>query len=219
MKSIKNSLLVVLGCVVVLLVWLWHNTQVRLSNYQEQVQKLEVSSQSFSEKLTKDSIKIVEQEQIILSQKDAIELGLLEVEKLKNIKSKVTVVTKTTIDSVFIPFETVLEVHDTIYHTGTIEVPKRFKLINTDYSINGIVLSSGINIDSLRLFNEMSVTIGEKRNGIFKKPTAIVEIQNSNSYLNTVRMNNVIIEKQKRFYDRPLFWGGIGLVTGIILTK
>jgi len=81
--DIQKSLLVVLGCVVAFLVWQLCNTQVRLSSFKKQIGKLQLDNQFFEEKLSKDSVKIAEQEQIIISQKDAIELGILEIENLK----------------------------------------------------------------------------------------------------------------------------------------
>ena len=86
MKNLrKNTLLVVFGSIIVFLVWLLWDSQTRLNSFKEQVSKFEISKQFFNEAISNDSTIIAEQEQIILSQKEAIELGVLEVEKLKKV--------------------------------------------------------------------------------------------------------------------------------------
>ena len=122
----KNTLLVVLGLIIVYLVWHLYNGQVRLNSFKNEISKLDVSNQYFKETLSSDSIKIASQKQIILSQKDAIRLGVLEVDNLKKVKSQVRTITKIKIDSVLIAFKDTLLLTDTIYNVGVIKVPKRF---------------------------------------------------------------------------------------------
>jgi len=217
MKNINKSLLVVLCLIIALLVWLLSNSRERLSKYQNQISKYSNLEQDFNERILKDSSRLVEQEQIILSQKEAIDLGLLEIKRLKKIKSKVSTITITKIDTFYIPFKEVLHIHDTIYPIGTLKTPKRFELSNPFYGINGVVLTNGIVIDSLGIKNRMDITIGQKRNGIFKKSTPIVEVVNSNPYVQTLSMQNVIIEDKKRFYESKLFWFGAGVLGGVLI--
>ena len=217
--DIQKSLLVVLGCIIAFLVWQLCNTQVRLSSFKEQIGKLELDRQLFEETLTEDSIKLAEQEQLILSQKDAIELGILEIENLKKVKSQVKTITEIKIDSVLVPFKETIYISDTIYPKGIIEVPKRFNLIEEHYSFDGLILKQGLLIDSLSIPNEMKLTIANKSGGIFRKSIPIVKLENTNPYLSTIDMKNVIIEDEKKFYDRKVFWLGVGLIGGIIIMK
>ena len=64
-----------------------------------------LGEQVFIEKINVNGEKIIEQEQIILSQKDALAHNLLELEELKKVQSQVVIQTNTIIDSVFIPFD------------------------------------------------------------------------------------------------------------------
>jgi hypothetical protein len=217
--DIQKSLLVVLGCVVAFLVWQLCNTQVRLSSFKKQIGKLQLDNQFFEEKLSKDSVKIAEQEQIIISQKDAIELGILEIENLKKIKGQVKTITEIRIDSVPVPYTETIYISDTIYPKGVIEVPKRFNLTKEHYSFNGLILKEGLLVDSIVIPNEMKLTIGNKSGGIFRKSIPIVKLENTNPYLSTIDMKNVIIEDEKKFYDRKVFWLGVGLIGGIIIMK
>jgi hypothetical protein len=219
LKINSKSLLVVLACIVVFLVWLLYNTQVRLFEFKNQVSKLETTNQEFTQRLTKDSLVIAEQGQIILGQKDAIRLGLLEVDRLKKVKSQVKTITKIQIDSVVVPYLDTLRLTDTVYRKGTINVPKRFLVAQDHYTLGGLVRLNDVMFDSVLVTNEMKITIGQKNNGFFKKTTPIVEVENSNPYINVVDMNNVVIENKKRIYERPLFWAGVGLLGGIIIAK
>lgn len=220
MKNLrKNTLLVVFGSIIVFLVWLLWDSQTRLNSFKEQVSKFEISKQFFNESLSNDSTIIAEQEQIILSQKEAIELGVLEVEKLKKVKSQVKTITITKIDSVFIEFHDTLRISDTIYPTGTIKVPKRFNLNKEHYRLGGIVLLDGLLVDSLKVKNEMKLTIANKSMGFLKKSKPVVQIENTNPYISTIDMKNIIIEDKRKFYDKKTFWLGLGVLTGLLIVK
>jgi len=217
MKFKQKTLLVVLGCIIAFLVWLLYGSQVRLYSYKNQVDKLEFNSQSFHQSLDNQGKLVAEQEQLILNQKDAIRLYGLEIKDLKKLKSKVVTVTKTVIDSVFIEFHDTLRVSDTIYPKGIIKVPKRFDLSNEHYSLNGLVLLEGLKVDSMAFNNKMKITIGDKKTGWFKKSKPIVKIENSNPYMGTLDMKNVIIEEEKKFYQKNTFWFGLGALGTLIL--
>lgn len=218
-KRLNRTLLVVLGFIVVFLVWQLYNGQVRLNSFKNEVSKLNVDNQYFKEVLSFDSLRIATQQQIILNQKDAIKLGVLEFDGLKKIKSQVKTITKLRIDSVYIEFKDTLLVTDTIYSKGVIRVPKRFEYGETYFNIKGIILENKLLIDSLKLHNEMKLTIGNKRNGLFKKSTPIVKLTNTNPYMTTLDMNNVIIKNDKRFYEKKLFFVGVGVLGTLILVK
>ena len=218
-RLLNNTLLVVFGLIIVYLVWHLYNGQVRLNSFKNEISKLDVSNQYFKETLSSDSIKIASQKQIILSQKDAIRLGVLEVDNLKKVKSQVRTITKIKLDSVFIAFKDTLLLTDTIYNVGVIKVPKRFEYNQPYFNIQGIILQNNLLIDSLKLHNNMKLTIGNKRNGIFKKNTPIVKLTNTNPYMTTLDMNNVIIQKDKKFFDRKVFWCGVGVLGTLIILK
>ena len=215
----SKTLLVVLACIVIFFGWLLYDTQVRLFNYKSQVEKFDLKTQVFTQKLLEDSTKLAEQDQVILTQKDAIRLGLLEIENIKKVKSKVKTITEIQIDSIIVRFTDTLKVSDTIYQKGIIKVPKRFLVAKDNYTLGGVIRTKDILFDSLLIPNTVEITIGYKDNGFLKKSTPIVEVTNSNPYLNIVDMNNVITKENKRFYQKPIFWAGVGLLGGIIIAK
>ena len=176
-----------------------------LNDYKRQVKKLDLQKTEFITMVDKQGLLISEQEQIILSQKDAIEMNLLEIENLKKVNSQVSVVTQTIVDSVFIPFQS-----DTL---------KNFGLYDKWYGLSGIVENRGVKLDSIYFNNDMRITIGYKKNGWFKKPSPIVKIKNENPYSRVVNMQNVVIDNPTKWYEKKGFLIGVGFLGGIVIMK
>jgi hypothetical protein len=65
--------------------------------------------------------------------------------------------------------------------------------------------------------NTSTITIGYKNNGLFKKRVPVVELINSNPYVNTNSVGNIVIEENKSLIVNPKVWGGIGLILGLII--
>jgi hypothetical protein len=215
-KTLVIVLLLVLVC---FLVCGYLSSKAELSHFKNQVTKLDFETQKFKETISENGCRIVEQEQLILSQKDALDLKILEVEKLKKVQSQVIVKTITQIDSVFIPFlETdtiVLNQSDTI--NTYLKVPMDFSILNEFYKIKGVVNTKGINLDSLSFTNKMNITIGSKSQGVFKKPKPIVLITNENPYVNTISMQNVVIKNEIKWYNKKGLWFGVGVALGVAI--
>ena len=73
---------VVLIVAILLLVWRSCEQNAQLSAYKQQMTKFSLGEQSFIETKNKQAQKIIEQEQIILTQKDPIATNLLKIEEL-----------------------------------------------------------------------------------------------------------------------------------------
>jgi hypothetical protein len=215
----KTLVIVLLLVLVSFLVCGYLSSKAELSHFKNQVTKLDFETQKFKETISENGCRIVEQEQLILSQKDALDLKILEVEKLKKVQSQVIVKTITQIDSVFIPFlETdtiVLNQSDTI--NTYLKVPMDFSILNEWYKIKGYVNTKGINLDSLSFTNKMNITIGSKSQGLFKKPKPIVLITNENPYVNTISMQNVVIKNEIKWYNKKGLWFGVGVALGVAI--
>jgi phage antirepressor YoqD-like protein len=190
-----------------------------LNNLKQNLQQLDLKNQKFKTELTSKGDSLSVQRQIILSQKEAINNGLIEIKRLKNIKSKVQVVTKTKVDSIFIPYNQI--VFDS---TSRNEIPKFKSFFNYKdpkdwYSINGFANQKGITIDSLWVKNDYSIYIADKKIGLFKKAKPSVLLVNKNPYTETIKMNNVVIKYDKPFYKKNWFWIAIGAVGGILIMR
>ena len=186
-----------------------------LNDYKIEMRKFKLENLSFEDEINERGERIISQEQIILSQKDAIGQGLLEVNRLKKIKSQVSVVTETIIDTFIVNHtDTIVE-----YRNGDafLKLPQSY-LYETEHLNFGAEISKiGLKVNNISIFNTSSVTIGYKSNGLFRKKSAVVEIQNSNPYVMTNSVGNVIIkEKQNPLTDYKV-WGGLGLILGLII--
>lgn len=215
MKFDRRTLLIVgLVILLILLVCGWWNKRVQLADFRNQVAKFDVKEQKFLTEIGKKGEKLITQEQLILSQKDAIDLNLLQIGRLKKIKSKVIYSTRIVVDSVFVPFTDTLLLRDTIYPVGTLQVPKRFSLMDQHYSFGGIINLDGVLMDSIQFHNELKITLGNKSNGLFRASTPIVEIENSNPYVVTSSLQNIVIKNKKKWWEKQTTWFGIGFGVG-----
>lgn len=206
--------------VVILMLKNIYNSNIRLSNYKNEIKKLEFKEQSYNELLKENGSKIIEQEQIFLSEKDAIENNLLIVKKeLKKVKNQIRYNSNIDIDSVFIFFDK----YDTIYYKDSMFVSKEFNLNEPFYSINGVTKQNGVLIKNVSFNNDMTITIAKKRNGIFKKSTPIIQLDNTNPYITSNSLQNITIKNELKWYEKKsnilLFGLATGIVTGIIITK
>lgn len=186
-------------------------------NLQNNIAQLNFDKQKFETTITKNKQQLSSQSQIILTQKEAIKNGLIQIDRLKKIKSKVRVVTKTKIDTVYVPYTK--KIIDTV--SGKLDYRNYFDYVepNDWFKINGYASKNGLTIDSLSVKNELSIYIADKKLGLFRKSKPSVMVLSKNPYTETVEMSNVIIKNYKPFYKKNLFWGGLGLLGGFLLAR
>ena len=77
-SKIKNNALPICIVILLLLAWQLFSANEKLTDYKNQVVKFKDGEQVFVEKLNKNGYKIAEQEQVILTQRDAIAHNLIE---------------------------------------------------------------------------------------------------------------------------------------------
>ena len=212
----KNNIIII-GLFLVILLMFWKGCQIQndRDNLLNQVSTYQIGEKAFKKKLLEDSSTLSSQTQTILTQEEAIQLGQLKIEgEVKKVASQVRQTQKIIIDSVFVPFIVDNVQYDTIVDNSLVS-PKSFYLDQKWYSIGGKVEEKGILMDSIRIFNESSVTIGWKNAGFLGlKKEPIVEIKNTNPYLEVTKMNNIIVKKKKNIFQSPFFWLGLGVIGG-----
>ena len=213
-----NKILLVCLTLVFILVSQLLSTNAKLNDFKKQVIKFKDGEQYFIQKLNNNGERIAEQDQIILSQKDAIANNLLVIEDLKKVKSQVTIKTITKIDSIFVP---IIDTVDRIVFDGQglafLKLPTKFGIEEEWYSLYSTINNKGMWIDSLSLYNRQTITLGLKSNGIFKSPTPTVTVKNENPFVDVNSLKNVVIKNDTRFYDKKGFWYGIGVGTGLLI--
>jgi len=214
MSKFYRLSLVVLLVAIIFLVWDGCSKNAQLSAYRNKISNYKLKEQDFTEKIAKNGAKIADQQQIILSQKEAIDNELLMLNDFRRVDNQVTIRTRTQIDSVFIPFEKV-KIDTQLVYTC---FDRRFILVTKDYAIYGTSIRDGVRLDSLYFDSQAKITIGNKSQGIFRKPKPVVEVQYDNPYITTTQMQNVTIKEDLKWYDRKRNWFGIGIGLGVIGT-
>ena len=213
----KNLLIGLLIVCMILLVCGYANTKADLSSFKKQIGKLEFKEQKYIETIDENGNKIAEQEQIILTQTQAIENNLLEIERLKEVSAQVVVNTITQIDSVFVPFYVDTTITDSV-DFDFIKVPQMFSLQNEWYSLGGNIQKSGLLLDSLSFNNELTLTLGNRSNGFLKPTTPLVLVEYSNPYVSTTGLQNIVIQNDLKWYDKKGFLIGLGFLGGMTTT-
>ena len=182
------------------------------------ISNLDIENQKFKTEINNKEEKVTSQAQIIISQKQAIENGLIEIDRLKNIKSKVKIITETKVDTVYIEYyKTVIDsLNEQPFDYKNYfdyQEPKGW------YSLSGYATNLGIGIDSLRVKNDYSIYIADKKLNLFGKSNPEVILLNKNPYTETIKMHNVVIKVEQPFYNNKFLWAGVGFVGGVILAK
>lgn len=231
-----KKLWIAVAIIFLLLIWKACQLQNEKDNLLNQVSELQLGEKQFKTKLLEDSSTIATQSQTILSQDEAIKLGLLKLEgSIKIVQSQVRQKQIINIDSVAIPYVPENFADTTGWMVkikqgdsskasldsllaNSIIIPKKFSLKSEWYSFDGKVQREGLLLDSLAIKNESSVSVGWKKAGFLglsKEP--IVEIKNTNPYLSVTKMSNVVVKKKKGVFQNPIFWSGLGMLGGILI--
>ena len=187
----------------------------RYSNYKEQMALFDLKEQKYLETIDENGSRLIEQQQIIMSQDDAIASGLLEIEKLKEVSSQVNIVTNTIIDTIIVSHvDTVIqEINGNAY----LKLPQKYAFNDDFINFKAEINKVGLSVDNITIFNETTVTIGKEKQGLFKPLKPVVKIKNTNPYMNTVSVQNVVIEKKINLLHDKRAWGVAGILIGIAL--
>lgn len=203
-----------------------------------QITAYQIGEKAFKTKLLEDSSTLAQQTQTILTQEEAIRTGILKLEgDIKKVQSQVRQKQEISIEDIAVPFvpngyadttgwaKRIKEgdrsdsTLDSLLANSVI-VPSKFSKQDKWFSIDGEVQKDGIMVDSLKIQNESSVTIGYKKSGFLGlKSEPLVEIKNTNPYLSVTKMNNVIVKPNKSIFQKKGFWFGVGILGGIFINS
>lgn len=214
MSKLYNLSLVVLLVAIIFLVWDGCSKDAQLSAYKNKMNHFKLKAQVFEEKVDENGRRIAEQEQIILTQEEALSNDVLMLNDFRKVQSQVQLTNRTKIDSVYIPYEVVKTDTQVVYQC----VDRKFQLITKDYSIFGNTLKDGVLLDSIYFDSKSTITIGYKSSGFLKKAQPIVEVRYDNPFMRTTAMQNVVIQEELKWYDKKKNWFGIGIGLGMVGT-
>ena len=232
----KNIIIAALAVLVLLLFWDGCNKLKQRDNLLSQLANYKISEQAFQKKRQADSSTIVQQNQTIMTQKEAERLGLVklegEIKKLQSSVYQLQRIKRDTLKAEYVPDnfadtsgwykKLVAGDYSKMYVDSLMKhsvlVPKRFSFADKWTSIGGRVLKTEVAIDSITMDNESTVQIGWKGSGFLKLgKTPVVEIENTNPYLSTAKLGNVVVQKPKGILQSKLFWFGVGIFGGFLI--
>jgi len=230
MKKINRIIYVLLFIVIIVLLWRSCESERDRSKLISQLGDYKLKEKVFEVQRLKDSSTLATQTQTIMTQKEAISIGLLELEKsMKEVQSQVKQRSTTTIIEKQVPFipdgyadttGVVKNENGEVIRRDSIAVPSRFKLNEKWFNIDGLVKKDGLIIDSLSIPNKTIVTVGYKKAGFLNlSKDAVVQVKNENPYVNVTGLDNVVIKKKKKIWENPLVHIGVGVVLGYYITK
>jgi hypothetical protein len=224
-KRIGKTTLYIICVAVLMLVVLkvWH----RISNLKEQVEQVTTAHNVISNQNEQlqilisrqgDSLKI--SQQIILSQKQAIEMGILNEKELRDkylkevsnvieLSEEVEILKKQGrfVDTVYI---------DNFNSYEWIRLPFDVafgdKWYNLDITVNETPL-----LNSLTTYSEPTITIGTVKKGLFKKPEKVTIYENANPYIKLKSIESITIKEQTKWYQTTWFKVGSGFIGGALV--
>lgn len=193
---------------------------------------------AFKQQRLKDSSTLVTQEAVLLTQEEAIKMGLLQnADRYGKIQSQVVTNTKIVIDSILVPYtpptyvdtsgwafkyqngDTSSSVIDSVLENSLI-VPQKVNKSDNWFSMSGVIDKQGLLIDSIRISNQSSITIGYQKVGFLNLGRKrVVDITHSNPYITTESMRNVVIKPNKSIFNNKFFWAGVGFAGAIFILK
>jgi hypothetical protein len=230
MKKVNRFIYVLLFIVIIVLLWRSCESERDRSKLVSQLGEYKFKEKVFEVQRLKDSSTLATQTQTIMTQKDAISMGLLELEKsMKEVQSQVKQKSTTTIIEKQVPFipdgyadttGVVKNENGEVIRRDSVAVPSRFKLNEKWFNVDGYVKKDGLIIDSLSIPNKTIVTIGYKKAGFLNlSKDAVVQVKNENPYVNVTGLDNIVIKKKKKVWQNPLVQIGVGVVLGYYITK
>lgn len=219
-KPLTKRLMLIYATIIVmmlLLVGSWATANRR--KVMELYQKISEKEQEFKVYQQMNGGVVALQEQKILElTKENMSL-VKTVNDFKNIKSQVKIYTNTVIKEVKVPYAVeVIKYIDTHTNDVYVKLPLPLERNDSFFSIKATVGVDGLEIDSLSLPNELTITTGKMKRGFFKKDKYMVEVASSNPYVEIKKLNNVEFTPKKPFYKKWWFSFGLGAIaTAIIL--
>lgn len=176
----------------------------------------------FQLKMTKDSLLIAEQKQLLVEKNNEIVKGIKEIEKLKSLKSQVKYITKTEVKEILVPYKdssTIITYIDTIKGdtANYLKLPAQASTWNADSSLNVnlTVDTNGVTLNNIIITDTTTVTIGTPK-GWFKSP--IVRVKHTSPYIQTQGMTNVVVDDKVAKKQAIIFGVGFGAGTALTIT-
>ena len=127
------------------------------------------------------------------------------IKNFKDIKAGIVLRETTIVKEVAVPFERPIPCDFK---------PFPVKKISKDFEFYTTVANTGLTIDSLKIPNEAKIVVGDKKQGFLgTRHSLVVEVNNSNPYIQTSNISGYVYEPKKNWYEK--MWVNLALGAGI----
>lgn len=227
----KKINLFLIGSQVLLIVFLvmsirgCNNRQLQLENNELKLQTYLEESQKFEVLVNEKNEVIASQELVLLSKDREIEKQLLENTSLKKLNTQIKIDFDNRVEDIIADY---VGDNNTIYITKRdtirdsipigIKFGTPFNKKDDWYSISGKIERNGVLFDSLSFNNHLTITVGQKKEGVFKPYKTYVEVNSENPYTTFNSLNNVSINDESKIWSKPWFNFLLGAAAGTVVT-
>ena len=190
----------------------------------EAIASYKTRSQHFETLNNSKDQRISIQNKVIARNNKELQDLLKENSDLKKVNKQIALEAETKIKNVIASY-TKDTIETFIYDTVEVDKPigvvfgTEFTLNDKWYTVAGKIQKEGVLIDSLSFISDKVINIGYSREKWYKKLEPKVEIVENNPYTTTTNLNNITVQEDKKFYQRPLFWFLSGAVVGVLISK
>jgi len=129
------------------------------------------------------------------------------ISKFKKINAGVIVRETTIVKEVAVPFDKIIPCDFKPFQA--IKKEKFFEFYST-------ISNTGLTIDSLKIPNESRIVVGERKDGFFKPKKMVIDINNSNPYIQTSNISGFVYKPEKKWYERNFVMFAIGVAGGYV---
>lgn len=203
-----------------LLVFLISSSLSTCNNNEKLSQQVKLKEQEFKKYKDETGRTIATQEQQIM-ELNKENMKLVEtVNKFKTISSQTRIQTVTEYKEIKVPYTVeVIKYLDTWTNDLYIKLPLQCELKDSFLYLIGSVGADGLEIDTLRIPNEFTITTGKKKGGFFKKDEYIIEVVSTNPHTDITKLNNTQFKPKRPVYKRWWFGFGLGFILSPIIIK
>jgi hypothetical protein len=127
------------------------------------------------------------------------------ISKFKKINAGIIVRETTIVKEVAVPFDKIIPCDFKPF--PAIKKEKFFEFYST-------ISNTGLTIDSLKIPNESRIVVGERKDGFFKPKKLVVDVNNSNPYIQTSNISGFVYKPEKKWYERNLVIFAFGFAGG-----
>lgn len=190
------------------------------NDYDKLTEQVKLKDQEFKKFKDEKGRTIATQEQRIL-ELNKENMKLVEtINKFKSISSQVRLETITEYKEVKVPYNVeVVKYLDTWTNDLYIKLPLTCELKDSFLYLIGSVGADGLEIDTLRIPNEFTITTGKKKNGFFKKDEYIIEVVSNNPHTDISKLNNTQFKPKTPFFKRWYVGFGFGFILSSLFLK